>query len=337
MKIIIAAGGSGGHLYPALALAEHLKKNIDCRIYLVKSNREIENKIVKNNGYVDEVINLDMIGLSRKLSLKNAVTFYKLFKALIRSKKLLRKIKPDVVIGMGGYVSFPIIYSAKKYRTIIHEQNVIPGLVNKMLSKNVNDILISFEESRKYFDKKCILIKNPRVLNLMPISSYSNRILIVGGSQGSELINDAIIKQYDKLKDKEITFITGDKHYKDVVSKISDTTTFKIISYLDNFTDELKKAKLIVCRSGATTISEIIELLIPSVLIPSTYVSNNHQMLNAKVLTDNKAAIFLIEDELANLHEVINIDQIKLEEIKGNLLEIKNKEYTDVLSVIKGR
>ncbi len=336
MKSVSAAGGSGGHLYPGLALAEHLKNNMDCHITLIKSNKEIENMIVNNSVYIDEIINLDVIGLHRKLIYKNILTFYKLLFSFLKSKKVLRKISPDAVIGMGGYVSFPVLISASKYRTFIHEQNVIPGLVNRILSKFVDYVLVSFEESKENFKRDAFLTKNPRVLELSPTKSFSNRILIVGGSQGSKVINDAVIEQYNKLKNRDITLVTGPRYYADVIKEISDTNSFKIVSYLNNFIEELTHSKLIVCRAGATTISEIIELEKPSILIPSSYVVNDHQTYNAKVLSKNKAGILLEESKIGTLSELISELTVKDEEsMKKNLTKIKNRDYLDIVTIIK--
>lgn len=336
MKIVIAAGGSGGHLYPALSLAEQLKKNIDCHITLVKSNKELENRIINNSIYVDKVVDLDVVGLHRKLIYKNVVTFYKMVSAIIKSKRLLKNINPDVVIGMGGYVSFPVLISASKYRTFIHEQNVIPGLVNKILNKFVDYTLISFDESKKSFKNNTVLIKNPRVIGLEPTKTFSDRILVVGGSQGSKIINDAIIDNYDDLKHLNITLVTGPRYYNDVLNEIQDTNHFEIVSYIENFREELIHSKLIVCRAGATTVSEIIELQKPSILIPSSYVVNDHQTYNAKVLSDNNAGILLEEDVVNELSKHIRLitKEVEINMVK-NLEKIKNRDYKDIVLIIK--
>ncbi|QVK20011.1 UDP-N-acetylglucosamine--N-acetylmuramyl-(pentapeptide) pyrophosphoryl-undecaprenol N-acetylglucosamine transferase [Mycoplasmatota bacterium] len=338
MKVVIAAGGSGGHLYPALSLAEHLKKSLNCHITLINSTKEIEKKIVEGTSFLDEIISLDITGLHRKISYKNIITFYKLFISIIKSRAILKKIEPNVVIGLGGYVSFPVLISASKYHTFIHEQNVIPGLVNKVLSKVVDNVFISFTESEKYFKKNTILIKNPRVLDLKYDVTFSNRILIVGGSQGSKVINDAVIKQYESLKNMEITLVTGTRYYDEVKKEIDETDNFKIVSYLDHFREELIHSRLIVCRAGATTISEIIELEKPSILIPSSYVSNDHQTLNAKVLSDASAGLLLEESSIDTLSNIIkDLDKDKLFTMKENIKIIKRRDYLDVISIIKER
>ncbi len=333
MKILFVAGGSGGHLYPAIELAKFLKKERNAEVYLIRANKKIEDQILEKVKVFDKIYKLEMGGFSKKLGLKNFKHLWMLMFAFNKSKKVLKEIKPDIVFGMGGYVTYPVLKKAK-CKKYLHEQNTIPGLANKMLKNRVDKIFISFKESEKYFNKKCYLVKNPRVINLNKENLQEETILIVAGSLGSSTINKAVIKAYPNLKDKKVLFVTGNKHYSDVITKIKETKTFKIVPYLDNFLERLKSAKLIISRSGATTMAEIMELEKISILIPSKNVKNNHQYLNALSLTDKFASVLLEEDQLDLLVAKIDFALDNYSNLKENLKKVLQDNYQDITKFI---
>jgi len=325
MKIIVSAGGTGGHIYPALAIINKIKeKEPNSEILYIGTKDRMEASIIpeKNIPY----LGIEMKGLNRKNIFKNFSVLKKTLNNIKLLKKEIKKFNPDIVIGVGGYVSAPVIYSANKlgYKTFIHEQNSIPGLSNKMLSKIVNKIGVSLPDSVKYFPKeKTIFTGNPRSEEVINIKAVSKKelnlsltenkklVLIVMGSLGSTTMNKKLQDTLTLFKDKEyeVVFVTG-KDYYDEYKKTKVSKNVKIVPYLENMAQVLKKTDLIVSRAGASSISEITALGIPSILIPSPYVTHNHQFKNAKSLEDKGATIIIEEESYSKEKLVEKIDYI---------------------------
>jgi UDP-N-acetylglucosamine--N-acetylmuramyl-(pentapeptide) pyrophosphoryl-undecaprenol N-acetylglucosamine transferase len=260
-------------------------------------------------------------GFRRKLSMENVRTVMKFIKAVKRSKALLQSFKPDVVVGTGGYVCGPVVYAAARLGipTLIHEQNVIPGLTNKFLSRYADSIAVSFKDSVAYFGKhpNVIYTGNPCASNVMladagrgyaslGIKPGSRIVLIVGGSRGARAINEAmadLIPRLNKLPGIHIVLVTGESNYEQTVNKLGafvhkSEGHLHILPYIHNMPEVLAATSLIVNRSGASFIAEITALGIPSILIPSPNVTNNHQEPNARTLADAGAAEMILEREL---------------------------------------
>jgi len=325
MRIIVSAGGTGGHIYPALAIINKIKeKEPNSEILYIGTKDRMEATIIpsKNIPY----FGIEIKGLNRKNPFKNISVIKKVFENIKVLKKEIKKFNPDIVIGVGGYVTAPVIYSAKKlgYKTFIHEQNSIPGLSNKFLIKYVDKIGVSLPDSIKYFPKnKTIFTGNPRseeVINTKEISkkdlgllldNNKKLVLIVMGSLGSTTMNKNLKDTLPlfKNKDYEVVFVTG-KGYYDEYKKIKTTSNVKIVSYLENMAQVLKKTDLIVSRAGASSISEITALGLPSILIPSPYVTHNHQYKNAKSLEERGATVIIEEDKFDGSLLVNEIDHI---------------------------
>lgn len=359
MRVIISAGGTGGHIYPALAIAKKIRqKNKEAEILYIGTSNRMEKDIVPKEGF--EFVGIKIEGLQRKLSLKNIKSAYLFVAGVSKCKKIIKKFNPDIVIGVGGYVSAPVIYAAHKLgvKCCIHEQNSIFGITNKFASKFADKIFISFESSKKYVEdkSKVIYTGNPcsesaktveparkEEFNLTPSKKL---VLIVMGSLGSKTISNIMKEQLTLFnnKDYEVMFVTG-KNYFDEYKNIEYASNIKIVPYIDNMVRLLKKTDCLVTRAGASTLSEIATLNIPSILIPSPYVTENHQYKNAMDLVNKEAALILEEkdlkgDSLLRLVEKVLNDKLYTKKIKENLKSFKvdnsaSMIYNEILKLLE--
>lgn len=314
--IVITGGGTLGHVLPILPVVYSIYK--DYNLYFIGTNKGVEKKYFDDNNidvYFKKIYYLDMIGIDRKNIFKNIITVCKYFKTKKEIKKIFSKIKPNLIIGMGGYISGVVVYEGikKKIKTIIYEQNSVLGLSNKLLYKKVNKLLLSVDINNIKCKNK-VIVGNPR-LNYVRSNyktSDNNYILIFGGSLGSEYINNLILDNinYFNINNYNIKIIVGKKYYKNNIDKINSINNKNILIYdfLDNILDEMSNASLIISRSGSSTISEILGLRKPSILIPSPNVTGNHQYLNAYNLYNNGCCEMIEEKELTkeNLYNLIN-------------------------------
>jgi UDP-N-acetylglucosamine--N-acetylmuramyl-(pentapeptide) pyrophosphoryl-undecaprenol N-acetylglucosamine transferase len=341
MRIAVSGGGTGGHIYPALALIREIQKeNKDAEFLYIGTTNGLESKIVPRENIAFQSIHIT--GFKRKLSFENVKTVYRFLKGVQDSKKILKAFKPDIVIGTGGYVCGPVVYAAAKLRipTIIHEQNSVPGLTNKFLSRYVNKIAICFEEAKDYFpQKKIAFTGNPRASEVVgqdgirgrlsvSLSTTKPAVLIFGGSRGARPINEAVVKALPEFAEKtyQVLYVTGDAHFEDVkkeVELVGNPKNVVIKPFIHNMPEVLAGIDLVVSRAGATTLAELTSLGIPSILIPSPYVTNNHQEKNARSLSDHGAAELLLEKDLTSKSLVTHIDRILLD--NENLTEMKAK------------
>ena len=325
MRILVTGGGTGGHIYPALAIVRALKEMDDqLEVLYIGTQRGLEKDIVEREGLPFKYI--EIAGFKRSLSFENVKTIIKFLKSLKTTKKYIKDFQPDVVIGTGGYVCGPVVFSAARLKipTIIHEQNSLPGVTNKFLSKYVDKVAICFEEARKYFpESKVVLTGNPRaseVANTLKIGKAAlgldpkkKTVLISGGSRGAEPINEAfisMIQQYEKAQ-YEVVFVTGSSHFEAIKGSITNVDALKnvhVLPFIDNMPQYLVSIDLFVGRSGATFLSEITALGVPSILIPSPYVTENHQEFNARSVTDHGGGVLILEKELTGerLYDEIN-------------------------------
>ena len=325
MKVIFACGGTGGHINPAIAVAETVKSHSpEADILFVGTERGMESKLVPEYGY--DFATIKTSGFLRSFTPKaifhNIKTLRMLIGASSEAKKIIKKYKPDVVVGTGGYVSGPVVRAAAKLKipTVIHEQNAFPGVTTKLLSKQVDKVLIAFEAARKYLDKKVktIVVGNPvreevvynskeEARNKLGISLDKTVILSFGGSLGAKQINMAMAEVMAKYKD-EWCFVhaTGSFGYKwmpDLLKEkgieIDTQGDMRVYEYISNMPDYLAAADVVVCRSGAITLSELQVQGKPAVLIPSPNVSENHQFHNAMALVNIGGAEILEEKDLS--------------------------------------
>jgi UDP-N-acetylglucosamine--N-acetylmuramyl-(pentapeptide) pyrophosphoryl-undecaprenol N-acetylglucosamine transferase len=312
--IIIAAGGTGGHLYPGVALARELRRRGKTPVFIVRCN-DAGREILEKEGFGFEEI--PVAGMPRRLSLRLFTFAFLQVRSFFAVRRLFRRLRPSVVIGMGGYISFPAVVMARcnGIPTAIHEQNYIPGLANKVLMRIATRVALSFEESLRFFPRnKTVVTGNPvraelfgasgrdvyRAFNLSP---EKFTVLVFGGSQGASVINRTLVQAFPLLapvKDTvQFLHITGKRDAADMERQYADGgISGRVLPYLHEIGDAYRAADLIVCRSGATTVAELRILNKPSVLIPYLHATANHQEFNAMVLVKAGTAVLIREPEL---------------------------------------
>lgn len=328
MRILVTGGGTGGHIYPALAFIRYVQKiQPDSEFLYVGTHRGLENKIVPETGISFKTIKIQ--GFKRKLSLDNLKTVQLFLESIKRSKEILREFKPDVVIGTGGYVSGAVVYAATRLKipTIVHEQNSVPGITNKFLSRFADRVGICFPDAAKYFPaEKTVLVGNPRaqevvtsgkseVLSEYGLLSDIPTVLIFGGSQGALKINQAVIQALPKFaqKDYQVLYASGDRYYQELTEKFAVDKVSRNLSlqpYIKNMTDVMANVDLLIGRAGATSIAEFTALGLPAILIPSPYVTNDHQTKNAQSLVNAGAVKMIADAELTGENLVKEVDEI---------------------------
>lgn len=349
MRVIISAGGTGGHIYPALAIINKIKeKEPDSEFLYIGTHNRMEKDIVPSKGIPFESI--EMYGFNKKHLLKNFKTVKCLMQSFKKCRKLIKDFNPDIVIGVGGYVTVPVIVSAKKlgYKTFLHEQNSLPGKSNKYLAKYSDLIGVSFESSIKAFPEgKAVLTGNPcseDALNVLPIdkkefglTSSKKLVLIVMGSLGAGRVSDYLMGELKRFKNKdyEVLFISGKSSY-DKVKAEKYPDNVKILPFYEGLTKIMKRTDLMISRAGASTLSEIVALEIPSILIPSPFVANNHQYYNALDLVQKGAAEMIEEANLKDGVLVSMVDKLLLDgnkriEMKKALKGMQIKGSADII------
>ena len=325
MRVIIAAAGTGGHINPAIAIANKIKKeNKKTEILFIGTNRGLEVDLVPRAGY--ELKTIDAYGLSKKINIDNFRKIYKTYKGVNQAKIIIKEFKPDIVVGTGGYICGPVFMAAQKLKvpTVLHESNAYPGTAVKMLAKKVDAILLGFKEAKNRIpnSKKMVVTGTPTKVKKIQLTqeqiqkiykeSNLNKelpiVLIFGGSQGAKAINDSVIGILkNKLNEKyQIIWAAGPKQYDGIMKSLENSRIINatVLPYIYNMEEIMNIADLVIARSGAMTITEISNLGKPSILIPLPNVSNNHQMYNAKVLENAKAARIITNEELNG--EILN-------------------------------
>ncbi|RDY25727.1 undecaprenyldiphospho-muramoylpentapeptide beta-N-acetylglucosaminyltransferase [Romboutsia weinsteinii] len=319
MRVLLSGGGTGGHVYPAIAIANRIKEEYpDAEILFVGTEKGIESEIVPKYGY--ELKTVTVQGFKRKIDLDNVKRVFKLFKGLEQSRKVVKKFKPDVVIGTGGYVSGPVLFNASmcKFPTVVHEQNSFPGVTNKILSKMVTEVLTSFEDSHERFPEgsrqKLVLTGNPVRKEILTarkstarrnlgISEDKKMVLCYGGSGGARKINDAMKLVIENMVKDDVAFIfaTG-KYYYEEFAKSIEHINFKpyqrVVPYLEDMANALAASDLVIGSAGAISLAEITALGKPSIIIPKAYTAENHQEYNAKSIEKQGAGIAILEKNL---------------------------------------
>ncbi len=364
MKVLISGGGTGGHIYPAIAIANKLKEEEkDIEILFVGTKKGLESEIVPKAGYTLKTITVE--GFRRKLTFDNVKRILKLFKGLEEARKIVKDFKPDVVIGTGGYVCGPVVFNAaiNGIPTVIHEQNSFPGITNKILSKFVSKICISFENAQKYFKNKdkIIFTGNPvrkeilyahkgEARRKLGIPEDKRMVLCVGGSGGSKKLNEAMIPVIRNFIKEDIQFIhvTGKNHYDFFIDKLGNVNLKgcqKVLPYLEDVANALAACDLMICSAGAITIAEVTVLGKPSIIIPKAYTAENHQEFNARSIEEKKAGIAILEKDLTGnkLNETIFKilgDREKIKEMSKNSKEIGKADalniiYKEIISLLK--
>lgn len=350
VKAILAAGGTAGHINPAVAIAKKITAN-GGEVLFIGNEKGMESELVPKEGFPIEGIKVS--GFKRSLSPKNIKTVWQALRGLEKTKKIIKEYKPDIVIGCGGYVSGPAVQTAAlmKIPTLIHEQNAFPGMTTKILSRSVSRICVSFEDSIKYFPNKdkIILTGNPLRENILETGYEQAReklgltkptVLVFGGSLGAKKINDTMTALVTDIgEDIEIIWGTGKRYYDDIMAELKGKEipkNIRIMPYIYNMDEAMSGADIVVSRAGAITLGEICAKGRGAVLIPSPYVANNHQEYNARALEKNGAAMIIGENELSpallkkTLYSLTE-NKDKLQEMQKNALKMSRADATDVI------
>lgn len=365
MKYLISGGGTGGHIYPALAIAKEIQlRDKNANILYVGTKEGLEAELVPKEGLKFKTIRVK--GLPRKLNKDSFIAARELIHGLLDARKILNEFKPDVVIGTGGYVCFPVVYMAKKRKipAIIHEQNAYPGITNKILSRYVDKVAVTFEESKKYFKYPDRVVKtgNPirrEILEIDKEMAYKKLkidknkpfILSFGGSGGQKKLNDAIFEFIKKgIKDLQLIHVTGKRFYDEFMNRIKEENIFlgkdiRIYPYFYEIPEALNIATLVITSAGAITLAEVSAVGVPSILIPKSYTAENHQEFNARAFEKKGASILILEKDLndTKLDDIIyNIikDDKKLTSMRKNSktmgqVDASEKIYELIRSIIK--
>jgi UDP-N-acetylglucosamine--N-acetylmuramyl-(pentapeptide) pyrophosphoryl-undecaprenol N-acetylglucosamine transferase len=347
-RVVIAGGGTGGHLFPGIALAKALKRqDMNIEISFVGTQKGLEAKVLPREGF--ELKTILSAGLLGKKRLSRWMSWVKLPVGTAQSMCFLIRKRPDLVVGVGGYASGPLVLSAWILRVpiLIHEQNSIPGLTNKWLGKIANKVAVSFKESAKFFSKDKIEVTGNMIREefCQPRETFPKgprglfRLLVLGGSQGAHSINVAMMEALESLTSKKgnihITHQTGESDFA-MVKREYEKSGFShdVRPFIDGMAEQYRKASLVICRAGATTLAEVTACGKVSVLIPYPHAAHNHQEKNARVLDAANAGELVLEHELSGPRIAQSIlraieDPERLEEMEENSYQLGNRDATE--------
>ncbi|MGB5243107.1 MAG: undecaprenyldiphospho-muramoylpentapeptide beta-N-acetylglucosaminyltransferase [Lutimonas sp.] len=322
IKVIMSGGGTGGHIYPAISIADEIKRrNPNAEILFVGAKNRMEMEKVPQAGY--KIIGLDIVGIQRSMSLKNLSIPYKLLGSLREAHKIMKEQKPDVVIGTGGFASGPTLFIANKNRipTVIQEQNSYPGITNKWLSKKAKKIFVAYDGLEVFFPKESIIKtgnpvrqdlisiegKREEAIDFFGLDPLKKTLVIIGGSLGSGKINETVNEHLDDLlkSDLQILWQTGN-YYFEKYKHQGQKKNVQTLSFIKRMDLLYAAADFIVSRAGAGTISELCIVGKPVIFIPSPNVAEDHQTKNALALVKEDAAIMLKENELERFKDVLS-------------------------------
>lgn len=340
-KFIISGGGTGGHIYPAIAIANELKFRFpNCEILFVGAKDKMEMQKVPQAGY--KIEGLWISGLQRKLTFQNVAFPFKLLSSLIKSRRIIRNFKPDVVIGTGGFASGPLLQSANSLNipTVIQEQNSYPGITNKLLAKKANAICVAYENLERFFPKnKIVFTGNPVRQDLLDIHSKrdeaisyfnldSNRktVLVLGGSLGSRRINQLIEDKLDFLVNSNVQiFWQCGTFYMTDYRNYAEKENVQVVSFIDRMDLIYAASDFVISRAGASSVSELCLVGKPTIFIPSPNVAEDHQTKNANAIVDKKGALLIKETELDEKFETVFNQLIHDQNLQKTLSENMKK------------
>ncbi|MBN2173242.1 MAG: undecaprenyldiphospho-muramoylpentapeptide beta-N-acetylglucosaminyltransferase [Bacteroidales bacterium] len=363
LKAIISGGGTGGHIFPAIAIANTLKKRVpEAEILFIGARDKMEMEKVPAAGYPIE--GLWISGLQRKLTWQNLAFPVKVISSLNKAKKIINRFKPDVVIGVGGFASGPTLRAATgvKIPALIQEQNSYPGITNKLLAKRVDRICVAYEGMEKYFpEEKIVLTGNPVRQEVIDIAGKKSEaveffgldttqkiLLVIGGSLGALAVNKGVLANLENFRKNNIQVIwqTGKYFYPTATTETStmDLTGIRIIAFIDRMDFAYAAADVIISRAGAIAISEICAVAKPTIFVPLPTAAEDHQRKNAQALVDKHAAILIpnheVQDKLQEtVTDLIKNDQQQVEFI-SNLKKLAIKDASErivdeILKLIK--
>lgn len=362
MKAIIAAAGTGGHINPGIAIANKIKeKEKNSEIIFIGTDRGLENDLVPRAGY--ELKRIDAHGIERKLNIQNFKNLYATFKSIGEAKEILTRFKPDVVIGMGGYICVPVVIAAKRLNipVVLHESNAFPGIAVRLFKNKADKILVGFEDAKKRLENKenVVVTGNPirikklelskeekiKIIESVGLKSDKPVVLAFGGSQGAQSINRSLLEIIvnKKNKDYQIIWAAGPNQYEDIKIKLKEVNMdidnlekVKILPYIYNMEEMMNACDLVVSRSGAMTITEISVVGKPAIFIPFPFATENHQEYNAKVLENVGAAKIILNKDLnsESLGKTISkliSNKKELEQMGKNTSKVVRKNVEDTI------
>lgn len=351
MRVMITGGGTGGHIYPALAIAERLKKEFrPLDLMYIGSKNGMEKDLVPKKGI--NYVGIDVAPLNKKLSFKTVKAVGTLFKGLWQANAIIRRFKPDVIIGTGGYVAGALVMmgAIRGIPTAIHEQNAYPGLTNRILSRFVDCIMVSFEDSKAYFKhQERVVYTGMPIMDAyfntsreqsrqkLGLSNSEMMVLTVGGSNGAMKLNHIMLSSYHAFSEtKGLRFIhvSGTRYYPYVMEDIENKVyemgeNVKIIGYLKDMPTYLYAADLVISRAGASTINEIIAARTPSLIVPSPNVANDHQLLNAQLMDKYGMGVVMQEAHMNTPLVIHTIEDFYSDRSKLNIMR-QNCEKMDL-------
>ncbi len=353
LKVVISGGGTGGHIFPAIAIANAIKQRYpDADILFVGAQDRMEMKRVPDAGY--KIVGLEIAGFNRKHLLKNISVLWKLQKSLRKAKKILKDFAPQIAIGVGGYASGPTLKKANSLDipTLIQEQNSYAGVTNKLLAQKASTICVAYENMERFFPKdKIVMTGNPcrqdllspnttkeEAYSFFKLDPNKRTILIIGGSLGSRTINKSIIQSLDKIRKSGVQIIwqCGELYLFDLKVELShklDTTDIHLFDFINRMDLAYKAADLVISRAGASSISELSLLGKPVILIPSPNVAEDHQTQNALALVKKDAAIMIAdkdsEEKLVDTAIETIKDKSKLESLSANISQLAQMNSAD--------
>ncbi|MDI9257816.1 undecaprenyldiphospho-muramoylpentapeptide beta-N-acetylglucosaminyltransferase [Flavobacterium sedimenticola] len=313
-KFILSGGGTGGHIYPAIAIANELKSRFpEAEFLFVGASDKMEMQKVPQAGY--NIEGLWIAGLQRKVTLQNMLFPLKLMSSLWKSRKIIRRFQPDVVIGTGGFASGPLLQAANSMNipTVIQEQNSYPGITNKLLSKKANAICVAYENLERFFPKeKIVFTGNPVRQDLLEVEAKRNEgisyfnlnpnqktLLVLGGSLGARRVNQLIAKELDFLSECGVqVFWQCGKLYFDEYQHFNERENVQVVAFIDRMDLIYATADVVISRAGASSVSELCLVGKPVIFIPSPNVAEDHQTKNAKAIVEKNGAVLLRESEL---------------------------------------
>ncbi len=358
LRIIISGGGTGGHIYPGIAIANKLKElhpNIEITFVGVKNR--FETKIVPKEGFPLKTVYIK--SFPRELGIKTINFFISLLVGIVQSVFLLLRYKPQVVVGTGGYVSYPVVYAAHLLNipTLIQEQNSFPGIATRVLASKVDEVHLAFEEAIKYLKKvkdeeKFKITDNPirltskkidrsSALKKLNLEENKRTLLLFGGSQGAAPLNQALLEALSGLStDIQIIWQTGEPDFERIRSECQKFPHKILVQpFFFNMADAYSAADLAFCRAGAITIAELVQVAVPAIFVPLPHAAEGHQEKNAQVLAEANASDIILQQDLSGAMLKEKIEQIifddkKLDQFKKNLSQF---HYPDAAGQIATR
>ncbi|HIE73430.1 MAG TPA: undecaprenyldiphospho-muramoylpentapeptide beta-N-acetylglucosaminyltransferase [Flavobacteriales bacterium] len=354
-RVIISGGGTGGHIFPALAIAKALEKKVsNIEILFVGATGKMEMSKIPAEGY--KIKGLWISGLQRRITIKNLYFPFKVISSLLKARRIIKKFKPDIAIGTGGYASGPLLYVAAKKNipTLVQEQNSYPGITNKVLSKVVDKVCVAYDNMEQFFPKnKIIFTGNPirqdvlefaskKQLGISHFNLEENKktVLVIGGSLGARTINEAIDENISFFVENNLNLIwqTGISYQKKAEKSVKEKAVKGINAY--TFIKEMDKAygaaDIIISRAGAIAISELCCIAKPTILIPSPNVSEDHQTKNAQAVVNKKAALLVKDNEagskLVNCLRELYDDTVMQKELIRNIKNLAVMDAADKIA-----